>query len=161
MTHRTFVAAVLLALVAGCGSPSRPSGDEATVSAVWQLDEDANLAFPTCGKCGADVDRRAASCSSCGASCRVEAKTIACPECDGKKACVVCAEGRRCVACVGSGHCPICDGTGQWSGESCPDCDGAKACQACAVGPQAEVCERCDDSHVCANCEGAGTIVLK
>lgn len=162
MTTRPIAVLLLLALTGACGAPA---GDGAArtkeVSAVWQFDDDANLAYPACGHCGADVDRGVASCDGCGARVRTETKSIACPECKGSKACDHCASAHACIACAGTNACSICDGSGARHGEVCPECEAGKTCCACAKGAATEPCERCDGTHVCANCEGEGAIVLK
>jgi hypothetical protein len=154
---------LVVALIGACGTRKATTtrlGDGPDRAAVWQIDEDANLAYPTCWSCGADVDRGPCACAECGALVHTEAKSIACPECSGDKKCAHCAKGRKCLACDGDKLCAICEGTGNWHGEGCPECGGAKACVACAAG-SAEACERCAGGGVCANCDGIGEIVLK
>lgn len=161
-TLRIAVLLLLLALVGACGSPGvggAPAPEDR--AAVWQFDHDANLAYPTCWNCSADVDRGVSSCDQCGSRTHIESKTIACPECDGSKGCIHCGPKRACVACEGTHACPICDGTGASHGAACPDCEGKKGCGACCEGAPAATCERCDDAHACANCDATGTIVLE
>jgi hypothetical protein len=162
MTIRHIAALLLLVLMCACGAPTT-RGDAATQdrAATWTIDDDANLAYPTCPSCGADFGRDVASCGKCGTRVHVEAKTIACPECHGSKTCVHCGPARPCVACEGTHVCPICDGTGKWHGDVCPECQGSKTCQTCVPGAPAQSCEFCGDTHTCANCEGTGTIALK
>ena len=162
MTTRQIVVVLLLTLASACGSPgpSRTAGSEDR-PAVWQFDDDANLAYPTCWNCGTDFERGARSCDACDARVHIESKTIACPECSGSKVCAHCGPSRTCVACNETRACPICEGAGTWRGAACPDCEGRKVCGACCEGAPSQSCERCDDSHGCANCEGTGTIVLK
>lgn len=154
-------ASMILALAAACSAPATnaPSAGSGGVAAVWETDEDANLAFPICPTCGEVVDRGTASCAHCTASVRVEPKTVSCPECQGSKTCVHCGPGHVCVACEGTHVCQVCDGTGTFDGTTCPECGGAKTCRECAAAT--EVCERCAGTHVCANCGGTGEITLE
>lgn len=162
MTTRRIAALFLMTLASACGSPG--AGGTTGIddrAAVWQIDEDANLAYPTCWSCGADIDRGTRACDRCDARVHIEAKTIACPECNGSKACTHCDSPRVCLACNDTHDCAICDGAGTSHGTTCPDCEGKKDCGACRAGATPPACERCDDQRACANCESTGTIVLK
>jgi hypothetical protein len=123
---------------------------------VWRIDEDANLAVPFC-QSGDALDAFAVPCDPSD----VTPKTIDCPECRGSAKCTHCGPDAICVACSGTHQCDVCDGTGRWHGEMCPVCSGAKSCTACAAGAVHEPCERCGETHVCANCEGVGAITLR
>lgn len=162
MISRRLLALGLAVAVTACGSGDTrtPASNADSRAAIWQMDDDANVAYPTCPSCGAVVDRNASACPSCKAALHVEAKTIACPECDGAKKCSHC-ESPSCIACDGNAVCAICDGTGLWKGEKCPDCDGEKKCTVCTSDSHDKVCEFCADTHVCANCDGTGKITLK
>lgn len=164
MNIRTFVVLFVVAAAAACDSPGHrntPASLDTDAAAVWEIHDDADLAFPTCPRCSADVDRDAPACAKCGQRVHVESKTIECPDCRGSTKCVHCGPGHKCVACEGKHECAICDGTGKWHGEKCPDCAGSKACGACAAGGDDAACECCDGSHVCANCDGTGKIELR
>ena len=158
---RAALAFVLVAFAVSCGSTATNVPLTQPDIAVWMIDDDANLAFPACPKCGVVAVRGASRCDACGAAVRVEPKVISCPECYGSKTCVHCGDARTCVACEGAHTCAICDGTGAWRGETCPECSGSKACTECAADPRVHVCERCEASHVCSNCAGTGTITLE
>ena len=80
-------ALALVALAASCG-PGVPDGSpRASAPAVWKIDDDANLAYPTCGKCGAIPDRGGDLCAGCGSSVHIAPETIACPECNRSRTC--------------------------------------------------------------------------
>jgi len=160
---RSIAVLVMLVLGAACSATSpRAAPDVSENAAMWQIDDDANIAFPACTGCGAVIeDRGARTCASCGARIHVEPRTIACPECRGAKTCTHCAPGRVCLACAGTHLCSICDGSGAWHGDTCPECKGAKACSACLQGAVGASCERCEETHVCANCNGTGEITLQ
>jgi hypothetical protein len=164
MNIRTVIVLFAAAAAAACDSPGHrnpPASRDVDAAAVWEIHDEADLAFPTCPRCGADVDGTAASCAKCRQRVHIEPKTIECPECHGSTQCTHCGSARMCAACEGTHTCAICDGTGKWHGEACPDCAGSKKCSACAAGGDADACECCDGSHVCANCEGTGKITLQ
>lgn len=166
MRTKILLALFMMLVTLSCASPARHPAASSSSSggsgeAVWQIDDDANIAYPRCPVCGADADRNVSVCAKCGATCRVVPRTIPCPECEGSKHCVHCGKAQACVACAGTKVCAICDGTGKWHGDVCPECEGAKVCPDCAAGHPEAKCDSCSGSGVCANCGGTGTITLK
>ena len=140
---------LLFACLAACSG-----GDETKPAAArWEIDEAANLAVPVCAGCGEVLDRGASACAGCGTAFVIEAKTIPCPECAGKKGCVHC---NACAACEGSNECALCEGSGTFDGDDCTDCGATGECADCA-----RECDRCAGGGTCANCDGTGSITLR
>ncbi len=152
---------MLLAFAAGCGGSDTEATTVPTRTARWDIDHDANLAVPVCPDCGEAIARDHLHCDKCKVDIRIEAKTIPCPECAGKKMCVHCGAHHSCATCDGTHNCACCEGTGRLDGEACPDCGGSKACTECGPGVTRPVCEACNGDEACTNCAGKGTITLK